>query len=251
MSQKDKEIWKTRNDVFDAFTHRNLFLLEGRGHFDQILSPIALGKEANIFTAKKGPENLILKIYRVATCDFFGMYSYIRDDPRYFSLKNQRRQVIFAWAQREYRNLHLARTAGVSVPTPYHYKDNIVIMEMIGTHQPALKLKAQEPKNKRKFLSLVLKNMQLLHQGGLAHGDLSEFNILNFDEKPVFIDFSQASPLTSSRAQELLERDCTNIARYFTKIGASTTKQEVLNFVTQKESKDKKEHSSKKKYTKP
>ena len=69
------------------------------------------------------------------------MFMYISQDPRYLNLRGDKRRIIFAWAQREYRNLLRARE-GVRVPKPIHCKDNIVITEFIGEgNEAALMLK--------------------------------------------------------------------------------------------------------------
>jgi RIO kinase 1 len=48
---------------------------------------------------------------------------------------------------------------------------------------------------------------------------MSEFNILMFNEEPVIIDVGQAVLLEHPNAQEWLERDVNNVARYFKKQG--------------------------------
>ena len=62
-------------------------------------------------------------------------------------------------------------------------------------------------------------NMKKMHKAGLIHADLSQFNILNYNENPVFIDFSQCTTSDDPRANELLERDIKNIANFFNKQG--------------------------------
>jgi len=214
---KSKEEWKTRHNVFDSFTDRNLFKLISQGYFDGIESPISIGKEGNIFTAKKGEDTRIIKIYRLTTCDFKKMYQYIKFDPRFPSLNSRRRKVIFSWAQREYRNLLKAREAGVRVPTPYVVLFNILVMEFIGNDQPAPKLKDAHPKKPAAFFKEVIAQMKKLHKAGLVHGDLSAFNILNHNEKPVFIDMSQSTPFDNPYAKEYLTRDIRNICNFFNK----------------------------------
>ena len=61
--------------------------------------------------------------------------------------------------------------------------------------------------------------MRKLHKSGLLQADLSAFNILNYKEVPVFIDFSQTTSLEDSGAAEYLERDVRNICRFFNKMG--------------------------------
>lgn len=220
---KQLEKFKTYKNVFDNWTIHNLDLLSGKGYFDELLSPIAIGKEANIFTASKGKGKVIIKIYRLETCDFNRMYSYIRVDNRYGNLKKNKRGVIFAWTQREFRNIYLARQVGVRVPTPIHFRDNIIIMEMIGKDQPAPQLKDARPEDPQSFYKETLRYMKKLHKKGLVHGDLSCFNILNNDERPVFIDFSQSTTKDSPSYRELVERDARNIAKFFQRLGVETS----------------------------
>ncbi|MBW3015016.1 serine protein kinase RIO [Candidatus Woesearchaeota archaeon] len=217
-----KEKWKVFENVFDEFALRNLFKLSSEGHFDELESPVSIGKESNVFTAKKGKGRIIVKIYRLETCDFRRMYDYIKYDSRYFNIKKQKRSIVFAWTQREYRNLVRAREAGVSVPLALTFKYNILLLEYIGDsvrNEIALRVKDKLPKYPKKFFKEVIENMKRLHKAGFVHGDLSEFNILNLNEKPVFIDFSQALQLDSSIAEELLERDVRNICNFFKRLG--------------------------------
>lgn len=220
---------KTYKNVFDRHADELLFKLSSQGHFDHLAEPISIGKEANIFTAikydKQGkPKRVIIKIYRLETCDFHQMYKYIRYDPRFLNLKRKKRLIIFAWCKREFQNLLKVRAAGCRVPTPITFRDNILIMEFIhnkGEQTASPKLKDDHPHDPEAFYEDLQRQIKKITKAGLVHGDLSSFNILNKDEKPVLIDFSQASPLTSANAQELKERDTRNINRFFTKLGVN------------------------------
>jgi RIO kinase 1 len=178
-----------------------------------------MGKEANVFLAQRNDKSFVaIKIYRLENCNFNKMYSYIRSDPRFIGLENQKRKVVFTWVQREYRNLNVARKK-VKVPTPVIFKDNILIMEFIGHEkESAPMLKDAFPRNPKKFFELIIENLLGLLETGIVHGDMSDFNILNFDEIPVFIDFSQATSLHDQDAENLLRRDLKNIFRAFRKI---------------------------------
>jgi RIO kinase 1 len=215
----NREKFKVYKDVFDEKTLRVLFKLESDGYFEELASPISIGKEANIFSAvNKDGDYVIVKIYRINNTDFKKMYSYISADSRFAGLNNQRRKVIFAWAQREYRNLMIAREAGANVPTPYAVKDNVLVMELIGDKENAApRLKDKSAKNSKLFYSNILKNIKFLYKAGIVHGDLSEFNILNFNEKPFIIDLSHGTKIDSALSEELLERDLNNLVRYFGK----------------------------------
>ena len=104
-------------------------------------------------------------------------------------------------------------------------------MECIGNRNPAPKLKDQYPKDPDKFYNLLITHVRRFYKAGFVHGDLSEFNILNYRDFPVLIDFSQASPLKSMNSQELLERDIKNINRFFSRIGAKI-KDDLKGFIT-------------------
>ena len=157
MSSKDK--FETYKDVFDDQTIRTLFKLSSEGYFEELKSPISIGKESNVFSAVKKDGSLVcVKIYRVNVCDFRRMYQYIGADPRFKGLQNKRRQIINAWAQMEYINLMVARETGADVPTPYAVKSNVLVMEFIGNKEAAPRLKDRPPKDVKKFCSLLIKN---------------------------------------------------------------------------------------------
>ncbi len=218
-----QERFKTAKGVFDAFTKRNLFELSQRGFFDEIISPLKVGKESNVFLASSGKGFLIIKIYRVQNADFKGMYKYISLDPRYEKLKKRRREIIFSWVRREYQNLFVAKKNGVRVPKVYTVKHNVLVLDIVGkkkSGEVALPLKDTVPVDPEKFLDGILFQVRKLwKKAGLVHGDLSSFNILNDNEKPVLIDFSQSTLVKSSNADELLRRDLKNVLGWFRKLG--------------------------------
>ena len=215
--KKSLEKFKIYKNVFDNFTLRTLYKLSTEGHFQNLISPVMIGKEANIFLASTNSEEMVIvKIYRLHSCNFNKMFSYIKTDPRFQQLKNQKRMIIFKWVQREYRNLLLAREK-ISVPQPIAFMNNVLVMESIGNNRPAPQLKDSPPENIKQFSKRILGDVDKLTKLGLVHGDLSEFNILNFKEKPYYIDFSQSTSTKDPHALEYLERDINNITRFFKK----------------------------------
>lgn len=232
MPKPPKEKHKTLKHVFDDFTERNLFTLKSRRYFDELESPISMGKEGNIFTAKKRDKKVIVKIYRLSTCDFHQMYEYLRADPR-FKVEKQQRKIIFAWAKREYSNLLKARKAGVRVPMPYGFLKNILVMEMIGDEMPAQLLKDAQPKNPKKFFEETILQMKKLRKTGMVHADLSAFNIINFNEKPYLIDLSQTTTSENPRYEEFWKRDIRNICAYFKKIKLNIDEEKILKRILQ------------------
>jgi len=222
MAKRSLEKFKTYKNVFDNHTLRALYKLATEGHFDELVSPVTLGKEANIFVADKGDSEVIVKIYRLEVADFTRMYRYIRGDPRFMGLAGSRRKVIFAWCQREFRNLLLMRELGVPAPTPIAFKDNVLVMEMIGEPAP---LKYEKPRDAKGFFDILTDAMRRMHKGQIVHGDLSEFNIINDKDKPVLIDFSHGTPKASPIYAELLERDIANVSRFASKCGVDLSVQ--------------------------
>jgi len=225
---KSQERFKTAKGVFDDFTDRNLFEMRSHDIFEELVSPLKVGKESNVFIAKRGEEKIIVKIYRLQNCDFNRMYEYIRKDTRYEYLKKHRREIIFAWTQREYKNLLKAEKAGVAVPKPLALKSNILVEEMIGDEEPALPLKDDHPKDPRDLFDKIIVEMRKMYKAGLIHGDLSSFNILNYHERPVLIDFSQSTLVKTPNSEELLERDVRNIVHFFKKLGVKVEVEDIL-----------------------
>ena len=233
---KPKEEFKTMHNVFDQFTNRVLYKLITQGHFEGLESPISIGKESNVFSAiKKDGTRVMVKIYRLEACDFNRMFEYINDDPRYLKIRKGKRNIVFTWVQREYRNILKARQANVSVPTPFTFSSNVLVLEFIGEGgMIAPKLKDKIPKDPKDFFERTIGNVRKLYKAGLVHSDLSAFNILNFNEKPVFIDFSQCTTLESTRAKEFLERDIRNLCNFFRKIKFDANELQTKQQITKK-----------------
>ena len=228
-----KNKFKVMHSVFDNFTNRTLFKLISEGHFKGLESPISVGKESNIFSAlTKNNKRVIVKIYRLETCDFNRMYDYIKADPRFDKLKRRRRQIIFAWVQREYKNLLKASKAKVNVPKTITFSNNVLVLEFIGEkNNNAPKLKDKIPKNEKQFFDEIIKSIKKLYRAGMVHADLSAFNILNLKEKPVLIDFSQSTTLEHPEAMDFLERDVKIICNFFGKLGLKIDEEKIIKSI--------------------
>jgi RIO kinase 1 len=240
MPNQSKEKFKVYKNVFDNFTLRNLFKLAGQDYFDELKSPISIGKEANIFSATtKDNSVVIIKIYRLENCNFNKMYDYIKLDPRFPGMKRQRRKIIFSWTQREYRNLLKARDF-IDVPIPMAFSNNIIVMEFIGNKEKeevAPQIKDKKPKKPEDFFKKTIDSVAKLYKSGLVHGDLSQFNILNYNEKPVFIDFSQATTSDNMEAEDLLKRDLKNICNFFEKFGVKSNVDDIFEKIIKNKAK--------------
>ena len=114
--------------------------------------------------------------------------------------------------------------AGIPVPKPEIVNKNILIMSFIGKKQNAAPL-IREVKLKKpgKVYSEILDILSLMYnKANLVHADLSEYNILYYNKKPIIIDVSQAVLLDHPQAAFFLYRDVSNINRYFSSLGVKT-----------------------------
>ena len=103
-----------------------------------------------------------------------------------------------------------------------------IVMEYIGDEEPAPMLKDQAPEDPEAFLGKTVEAVRQLYAAGVVHADLSAFNILNYNEKPVLIDLSQATLTRAPMAETYLKRDLQTLCTYFKKIGVDVSPDDLL-----------------------
>ncbi len=221
---KDRDLIKTVEEVFDAFTMGHLYSLERRGIIWELKGVVSSGKEARIYwgRGRKG-EDLAVKIYLSATAEFRrGIRKYIIGDPRFEEISPSNfRKLIYEWARKEYRNLKRMKEAGVRVPSPISYSGNIVVMEFLGENgyrAPLLYEVVDELTREdiRGIYEDLLEQLnRIVCKARLVHADLSEYNIMYWRGKPWVIDVAQAVHHGHPHALEFLERDIWNIHKFF------------------------------------
>lgn len=223
--EKDSDTRKTYDQVFDRAALLTIASLMTDGVISTLDYPVSTGKEANIFHATD-PDGRAkaVKIYRIATATFRNIAVYIDGDPRFKRVKRATRPTIFAWAQKEYKNLVRMDDAGTRVPKPQRVEDNVLVMEYIGDEtQPAPTLREVALDRPEETYADVLANMRAIRKAGLVHADLSEYNLLYWNAQVVVIDVGQAVTLDHPRAEEWFQRDVSNIARFFRRLRVSAT----------------------------
>jgi RIO kinase 1 len=203
--------------VFDQTTIKTLIQLRNARLLKGIVGIVKEGKESVVCSAKDFNDNWIaLKIYRILHSDFKKMYNLLIIDPRFSRVKRDRKSIVFNWCKREYRNLVYAFKKNVSVPKPLGNLNNVIVLEFIGKDGiPAPQLKEISPSYE--IYLKIIENLKKLKKIGLAHGDLSEYNILVHEGKPYFIDFGQGVRNDCVYFEEYLKRDLEKINDFFKK----------------------------------
>src|SRR5271157_36686 len=235
---KDSNDFKVESGVFDVPTLKMLYTLASKGIFTAMGGVISTGKEADVFHAiGEGGRELAIKIYRISTSDFQSMENYLIGDPRFSNIRGTKKDIVFAWTKKEHRNLERAREAGVRAPEPLISERNILVMEFIGNDGVAApRLKDIKPKDPQHLYDVISSYMRLLYQDAkLVHGDLSEYNVLLYEDEPVIIDVGQAVMLDHPMSREFLTRDIKNIVRYFKKLGVECSEESLNALIMKKE----------------
>jgi RIO kinase 1 len=128
-----------------------------------------------------------------------------------------------SWLMHEYTTLQMLFQAGASVPQPFAASDNAILMGYVGDMNiaaPTLNTVALEADEVEPLFSEVLRNVELMLQHNLIHGDLSAYNILYWAGEITLIDFPQVTNChANGSARIILQRDITRFCEYFASQG--------------------------------
>ncbi|MDG6220214.1 MAG: serine protein kinase RIO, partial [Candidatus Thermoplasmatota archaeon] len=231
----DKNYRKTADEVFDNRTLMLLHKLISNGFLNTVDFPISTGKEGNVFKATSGDgKGLALKIYRTSNANFKAISNYIHGDPRFsgLSVSNNKHKLLTLWCLKEFKNLTRMQRARVRVPAPVRALQNVLIMEYVGDEGcPAPMIKSVDPSDldMASVFEDIVENMALTYQKAhLVHADLSEYNILYWEEKAWIIDVAQGVVLEHPMAETWLRRDASNICNFFGKRGVKKDVESII-----------------------
>lgn len=200
------------------------------GLVDEVIRPLMSGKEAAVYVVRRGDEVCCAKAYKTANQrGFRNRTQYVEGRKVRNSRKARamekgsrygRAEQESAWQNAEVDALFLLAAAGVRVPTPYHFVDGVLLMELVvdaqGNAAPRLNDLEFPPDVAREYHRFLITQVVRMLCAGLIHGDLSEFNVLVGSQGPVIIDLPQAVHAgDSNNTFALLERDIDNMAAYF------------------------------------
>jgi RIO kinase 1 len=123
------------------------------------------------------------------------------------------------WAWAEWEALTRFWRAGVPVPYPVQIDGTEILMEFVSVDgEAAPRLAQTRPRGDllRSYFDQLRDAMTALARQGMAHGDLSPFNILAAGDRLVVIDLPQVVDIVANpTGMDFLMRDCHNVCRWF------------------------------------
>lgn len=220
---------------------------------DTELGVLKTGKEADVFLLERAVEAigeapaksslLAAKRYRTeehrsfrrSTTYVEGRRTRNSRDGRAMAKKTAHGRSVAAgqWAQAEWDALNRLWKAGVPVPYPVQVDGTELLMEFIddGEGGAAPRLAQVRPPTELlgHYLEQLRGGMRELARAGLAHGDLSPYNVLAQGERIVMIDLPQVVDIVANpTGMDFLMRDCHNMATWFTSRGLEVDEQELF-----------------------
>jgi RIO kinase 1 len=124
-----------------------------------------------------------------------------------------------SWLMYEFSTLQRLFAAGAAVPQPFSAADNAILMGYCGDEDgaaPALSEIALGSHEAQTLFRDTLRNIEIMLEHGIVHGDLSAYNILYWEGRITLIDFPQVvSSHSNSNARAIFERDVTRVCEYF------------------------------------
>jgi RIO kinase 1 len=207
---------------------------------DAELGILKTGKEADVFLVRRAVPGtarsclLAAKRYRAAEHRLFHRDSAylegrrVRESRINRAMANRtragREMIAEQWVNAEFAALCQLHAAGVPVPYPVQVLGTELLLEFIGdadgTAAPRLAETRPDPSELERLWAQLVQALLTMAGLGLAHGDLSAFNLLVHDGRLVMIDLPQVvDVIANPGGAQFLERDATNVARWFTARG--------------------------------
>jgi len=196
------------------------------GVIDEVLRSLKSGKEASVYLVRSGSQIRCAKVYRNMAQRSFQKRAQYQEGRKVRGSRQARamaRSTSFgrkeqeaAWKNAEVDALYRLVAAGVRVPQPVGYFNDVLVMELVtdaaGDPAPRLGEVNLSPDVAREYHRFLIAQIVRMLSIGLIHGDLSEFNVLIDATGPVIIDLPQAvNAAGNNGAFAMLERDVNNI----------------------------------------
>jgi RIO kinase 1 len=203
--------------------------LVDEGIIEEVLRPLMSGKEAQIYLVVAAGREYVAKIYKEAQDRTFKHRTDYTEGRKVRNSRDQRAidkrskhgrgQDETAWRSTEVDMIYRLQAAGVRVPAPYQFIDDVLIMELVtganGEPAPRIGEVKFSPEEATIVFEKLIREVVRMLCAGVVHGDLSDFNVLLGADGPVIIDFPQAiDPAKNQNARKLLLRDVDNLHRF-------------------------------------
>ena len=200
---------------FEAYDALALNAFVKRKSISAIGDEIGVGKESVIYEAILPPElaigepvPVVIKFHREGRTSF-KQIKRVRDhlgDREHFSWIYAARLA----AQREY-GIMTTLYPKVSMPKPFDHNRHAIVMEL-AKGSLLSKTRLLDP---QWYLDEILKQIKITYSLGVIHADLSEYNVFVSEEGVQLIDWPQYITPEHPHADEILERDVSNILTHF------------------------------------
>jgi len=211
---------------------------------DAELGILKTGKEADVFLLRRGVPGtgrsclLAAKRYRSAEHKMFHRDSAYLEGRRARESRVSRamasrsaagrEMIALQWANAEFAVLVQLYRAGIPVPYPVQVLGTELLLEFIGDPDGTAAPRLAETRPRGRELAglwdQMVQALAELARLGLAHGDMSAYNVLVHDGRVVLIDLPQAvDVIANPRGAEFLDRDAANVARWFAARGLADT----------------------------
>jgi RIO kinase 1 len=139
-----------------------------------------------------------------------------------------REMIAVQWANAEFSALGRLFEAGAPVPYPVQVLGTEVLLEFIGdadgTAAPRLAETRPHGSELAGLWEQLVQALLTLARLGLAHGDMSAYNLLVHRGRLIMIDLPQAvDVIANPRGAQFLDRDAANVAKWFSARGLTGT----------------------------
>ena len=212
------------------------WVVTSQAALDTELGVLKTGKEADVFLLERAvPDDpaqqvvMAAKRYRGEDHRSFHRSSAYTEgrrtrntrDTRAMAKKSAHGRAVAAgqWAWAEWEALTRFWLAGVPVPYPVQIDGTEILMEFVAVDgEAAPRLAQTRPRGDllRSYFDQVRDAMTALARAGIAHGDLSAYNILAAGDRLVVIDLPQVVDIVANPVgMDFLMRDCHNVCRWF------------------------------------
>lgn len=194
-----------------------------------VISNIKSGKEADVIKVSIDDHIYALKIYKkhsiLSSRSEYLAGKWIRENSLRKAVQKKakvgKELLERLWTKREFYMLKKFRSLGANVPEVYNFNNKSILMAYLGDEVSAaprlVDIELDKPSYEN-ILKEIIESIKIFLECGVVHGDLSEYNILWWNNKPWIIDFPQSIDIrVNSNWEDFLKRDLKNLKGYFSK----------------------------------